>query len=198
MSSETSSEQSSINIGQKKKEGQRRRHRSRKTSGKKQATQESKGDNSSDKSLDTSQDSMDMEKKFKTRNALKLQRTIEVEQVCRAGGSDLVMLRKGQYVTTYSLSFYDKNKNKVKCTFGVPLDYPQSAIKLQKPKDMSPNDPYLNVIRNFNAKSKHMLKNKQPLVVQLNYLISKFDELQESNFSHKEKLETVLMSKIAC
>ncbi|QEU59271.1 hypothetical protein KDRO_B05370 [Kluyveromyces lactis] len=141
------------------------------------------------------------EKKFKLRNTLKLQRKAEIDQLCHLAGSDVVMLRKGQYVTTYSLTFIttdqDQNQTKVKCVFNIPLDYPQSAIKLSKPKDCSSSDPLSRIANNFNYKSKALLKDKQPLVVQLNYLVTNWNSLQSLEYINRDMAQKNLMSKLS-
>lgn len=141
------------------------------------------------------------EKKFKLRNALKLQRKAEIDQLCHLAGSDIVMLRKGQYVTTYSQTFIttdqDQNQKKVKCVFNIPVDYPQSAIKLSKPKDCSSDDPLSRIVNNFNYKSKALLKDKQPLVIQLNYLVTNWNSLQSPEYINRDTVQKNLMSKLS-
>ncbi|CDO95819.1 unnamed protein product [Kluyveromyces dobzhanskii CBS 2104] len=143
----------------------------------------------------------DTEKKFQARNALKLQRKNEIEQMSHLAGSNVTMLRKGQYVTTYSIKFTTINQNdvtdKVKCVFNIPLDYPQSAIKLSRPKDCTVDETLSQIINNFNHKARHMLKLRQPIIVQLNFLVSNWNLLKSPEFLTRDRVKKTLITSLS-
>lgn len=134
--------------------------------------------------------------KIQANNELRLQRKQQVDQMLHALGPQVVLLRKGQYVTTYSLGVPSSfSSDQFKLIFNVPLDYPKSSIKLTRAKDSSSgSQPSIRVMNNFNYKAKLLLRSKQPILAQLNYLVTNLKSLESSNYIDTDKIASEFMS----
>lgn len=135
--------------------------------------------------------------KFKRKGELKLQRKQEIAQLHHILGDRIFLFQKGQYVTSYSISMTNfLGKARYDLIFNVPLDYPKTPIKLRKPSGCEKGNPIFFISDNFNFKAKMFLKEKQPLVVQLNYLSTQWESLSSKAFRETERTKSDLFSQL--
>ena len=74
-------------------------------------------------------------------------------------------------------------------------DSPKSSIKLTRAKDSSSgSQPSIRVMNNFNYKAKLLLRSKQPILAQLNYLVTNLKSLESSNYIDTDKIASEFMS----
>ncbi|CCD27483.1 Smu2p NDAI_0K02920 [Naumovozyma dairenensis CBS 421] len=135
------------------------------------------------------------------------QRNEEIQQ-CETllGPHHFKLFKKGKFVTSYGITFNNSNKvlgkSNIKFIMNVPLNYPQSPIKLSPTTTTAADNnddevkDFQNLINNFNYMARtFFLSNNFPIISQLNFLIQQQDKLILPNYKEFNKLQQTFYSK---
>ncbi|SCV06231.1 LANO_0H24982g1_1 [Lachancea nothofagi CBS 11611] len=122
----------------------------------------------------------------------------EVQQVQHILGADnFKIFKKGKNSTSYGLvAPHVLDQDQFVFTVIVPFSYPQQSSKLD-PLDNTLHDESASndlsvklgtIINNFNSKAHEMTTSGQPLITQINYLLTQWSKLSNPNYKQKDRL----------
>lgn len=120
------------------------------------------------------------------------------------GKENFKVFKKSKNSTSYGLSVSSvMDQENFTFVVNIPFSYPSQPLKLEPPsasrtaETRTEGDRKLaNILNNFNSKSREMTSGGAPLTAQLNYLITQWSKLSDSNYKRTDKLYKEFLADI--
>ncbi|CUS24726.1 LAQU0S19e00254g1_1 [Lachancea quebecensis] len=146
-------------------------------------------------------------------NLLDVPKTTRLSKQCKEqiqqfqhiiGKENFKVFKKSKNSTSYGLavpSVMDQENFVFLVT--IPFSYPSQPLKLDSPSvsrtvDMRTEDgrTLANILNNFNSKSREMTSLGESLAAQMNYLITQWSKLSDSNYKRTDKLYKEFLAEV--